>query len=95
MQVDDTYEPDTPTGEVKNNTFQLAVDGINGVAPFLIDTQSSDTTEDLLAKIAQHTGHDMSQATLRIAGKVMEPGKSLSDYNVHHSASLKVKDKHI
>ena len=55
-----------------------------------LDVQASDSIENVKAQIADKTGIPADQQGLSFAGKSLENGRTLADYNVDRGAELHV-----
>ena len=90
--MNDASPKDAEHDSIQENMFQLLCAGITGVDPFAIDVKASYTIGQVMTLIEETTGHPINEATLRYNMKVLEMDKTLNDYNIQSSASIKIRD---
>ena len=85
------YTP-KPKPFFQEKTFQLYCDGVSGMSAFAIDVTESSTVDGIYEQIGAVTEHPMENATLTMGTTILQKGKSLSDYGIGHSVSVKIKE---
>ena len=66
---------------------QIFVRNLNGKT-MTVMVATSDTVESLLQKVEEKTGIPPSEQRILYAGKQLEPGRILADYNVEKESTL-------